>query len=208
MTIRAATLDDVPRLHELAAHFLCSTPYGDLLRAPSEARLFSLIEQVLTLGIILVAEVDAAIEGMIALVALEHPFSGEPFGDELVWWVEPGHRGSSIGPRLLDLAEAWAMSKGLVMLKMVAPAGSDIHEFYTRMGYVPVETAYSKQLSTSVTFRRSMQTMPTEPKNPTTGDRGPQPATPKTPSGPQQPTPRTPGAPPPSRMDDDDTFGG
>lgn len=195
MTIRAATLDDVPRLHELVAHFLRSTPYGNLLRAPSEARLFALVEQVLTLGVVLVAEMEDQLVGMIALVALEHPFSGEPFGDELVWWVEPTHRGHTVGPHLLDMAEAWARSKGLTMLKMVAPAGSNLGSFYERMGYRAVETAYSKPLSTTVTFRRSM-TMATDPKPP--APKHPQPAPPQTP-----PTPRTPGAPTPSRTVED-----
>lgn len=147
MTIRAATLDDVPRLHVLTAHFLASTPYGALLRAPSEVRLFELVETILELGVILVAEIDEQIEGMIALAALKHPISGDLYGDELVWWVEPAHRGATIGPLLLDMAEAWARSKGCVLLKMVAPSGSPIGDFYQRMGYQAVETAYQRTLA-------------------------------------------------------------
>lgn len=181
MTIRAATLDDLPQLHEMAAHFLRETPYGDVLRAPSEAHLFGLVEQVLSLGIILVAELHDQLVGMIALVALTHPFSGELFGDELVWWVEPTQRGTGVGPHLLDMAEAWARSKGLAFLKMVAPAGSDIGTFYVRMGYRAIETAYSKPLATTVTFRRSMS-MATDPKTPE----------PKQPTPPPMPPPSTP----------------
>lgn len=203
MILRSATIDDLPRLHALTAHFLASTPYGNLLREPSEVRLFGLVEQVLESGVILVAELDGQIEAMLAAVALEHPVSGEPYADELVWWVEPEHRGSSIGPRLLDLAEAWAVSNGLTMLKMVAPSGSTaLAAFYVHMGYHAVETAYVKPLSTTVTFRRSVLTMPTQ-KQPSPGDRGPQPATQKPPTQPTPPTPRTPGAQPAPRQDDD-----
>jgi GNAT superfamily N-acetyltransferase len=84
---------------------------------------------------------------MLALAAVPHPVSGQDYAEELAWWVEPAHRGSSIGPRLLAAAEAWCVQNKLGVLKMVAPAASDVGAFYVRRGYTLVESVYQKVLT-------------------------------------------------------------
>lgn len=145
LVIRTATQADGPRLAEMAVRFLASTRYGALASA-SPSGLDELIAVVLQLGVIFVAEVEGRVAGMLAIAALTHPLTGERYADEQVWWVEPEHRHSSIGPRLLNAAEQWSIENGLAFVKMIAPAGSDVGAYYVRRGYVEVETVYQKQL--------------------------------------------------------------
>jgi GNAT superfamily N-acetyltransferase len=143
--IREATPADAPRLAELSQHFLDSTPYGQLLK-PAPGMVEKVVDLVLEQGITFVAEVDGAIVGMVGALVLPHPVTGEDYLDEVAWWVEPEHRGGSVGPRLLRHMEGWAVTSGLHMVKMVAPAATDVGDFYQRMGYMAVETAWIKVL--------------------------------------------------------------
>jgi GNAT superfamily N-acetyltransferase len=144
--IRDATEHDVPQILPMAARFLASTPYGALLPTDPE-RLEAFVRAILEVGVAFVAEDHGgALCGMIAFVVAEHPVSGQEYGDEQAWWTEPEHRGGSIGPRLLAHAEVWASKKNLVMLKMIAPAGTHVGAYLERLGYHAVETAYTKAI--------------------------------------------------------------
>lgn len=153
MVLRLATTDDKPRLIEMSARFLLGSPYGaffDNQATPDSIAV--LIDNVLILGAIIVAEIEIVDEhrrelvGMLAIVALPHPLTGRKYADEIAWWVEPEHRGGTLGPKMLRAAEDWATRNGANMVKMVAPAGSDVGSFYERIGYSVVETAYIKRI--------------------------------------------------------------
>lgn len=144
-TVRHARLEaDRPIIVEMVGRFLGATPYGKLLTFAPE-RLEPLVDQVLALGAIFLAERDGLVIGMIAICALESPISGDRYAEELVWWVNEEARSSSAGPKLLRAAEAWTRQAGLFVLKMVAPAGSTVGGFYERTGYAAVETSYIKR---------------------------------------------------------------
>ena len=145
VTIRPATAADTPRLLEMAAAFLEHTSYGALVRF-NPAALQLLIAQVLVLGVILVAEDADRLDGMLAIIELTDPLTGDRYADEQVWWVEPHARSRAVGPRLLKVAESWAKSRNLSIIKMVAPTGTHVGSFYQRVGYTPIETAYTKRL--------------------------------------------------------------
>lgn len=145
--IREATLTDGPRLLEMSQRFLTETIYAQLAPADPIA-VVNLICVVLEKGVVFVEELpDGTLIGMIAIVPLPHLLTGKQYGDEIVWWVEPEHRKSRAAYRLLCAAEVWARQKGLSVLKLVAPAGSDIGRFYEHRGYVLVESAYQKVLN-------------------------------------------------------------
>jgi GNAT superfamily N-acetyltransferase len=150
VVIREATLDDLPRLLELAERFHASTIYASLVPwAPAavEALMVAVIaQQNSIIGVVFVAELDGRIEGMLGLVALPHPMSGQLCAEELAWWVEPEHRKGTIGPRLLVTGIDWCRQKMARVLKLVAPAGSTVGTFYRRWGAVEVETAYLMDL--------------------------------------------------------------
>lgn len=129
----------------MATRFLEATPYGRICPV-NPARLQAVVETCFALGVIFVAEVERQVVGMIALVALNHPFTGTRYADELAWWVEPEYRHTLLGTRLLRWAESWALEQGLAFVKMIAPADSSVGAVYARMGYQAVETAYHKEL--------------------------------------------------------------
>ena len=145
--IRPAVSADVPRIVELVGHFLNQTPYGRLFDFdPDRLRLLA-DGVILDLGVILLAELDGVIVGMVAATALPEPYTGRPIAEELAWWVEPAHRQGAIGPKLLAALETWARTKGLALVKMVEPAGTPgVGAYYRRRGYEPVEIAWVKRL--------------------------------------------------------------
>jgi GNAT superfamily N-acetyltransferase len=179
--IREATLEDGPRLFEMACHFMAATRYGELF-SPNHPALAQLVALVLEKGIVFVDEqehtndcatwYDAMVPGvthdidgdrwqpapacncgrriigMLGLIVAPNILTGQHYADEIAWWVDPEHRKSRAAHRLLCAAENWARQKGLSVLKMVAPAGSEIGTFYERRGYVLVESAYQKVLQT------------------------------------------------------------
>lgn len=149
MRIRHATIDDKPAIVRMALRFIQSTPYRVLLPDADDAGLQALVDTLLLLGdnvAILLAENEGGVFGMLCLVDCPHPATGDRYGDELVWWVDPGARNMRAGPRLLTAAEDWIRGRGAKMIKMVAPIPSDVGRFYERHGYFPTETAYVKLL--------------------------------------------------------------
>lgn len=142
--IRRATVNDSERLMEMGMRFVAQTTYSGFIAAKPE-RLIDTIGSVLMNpdGVILVSGSDASLTGMIAMLAYDHPFSGERTAFEVVWWVEPEARGD--GVRLLRAAEDWAKEQGAGKVQMVAP-DDRVGTLYRRMGYVPVETSYQRSL--------------------------------------------------------------
>lgn len=145
MRVREATVEDHARIVEMAICFLGESYYGRLFPADPN-RLAILLQLCVATGVIYVAEVEEGIVGMIALVALTDPIGGVDYADEIAWWVDPAHRAGMVGPRLLMQAQAWVRFRRLAFLKMVAPADRpDVGDFYRRIGFEAVETAYIKR---------------------------------------------------------------
>lgn len=143
--IREATEADLEAIVAMASMFLQETRYGShLSTAPDRLRSFA--AQLLSNpnAVILIAEVESAPIGMIALWCYAHPFSGEHVASELVWWVNPDSRGS-IGVRLLKQAEAWVRAHDAALLQMIAP-NDHVAAFYGRCGYEQVETLYQRRM--------------------------------------------------------------
>lgn len=142
--IRRATPDDTGRLIEMGQRFVAETEYAGMIVARPE-RLAATISGVLANpdGVILVSDAEGVVSGMIAMLAYEHPYSGERMAFEVVWWVDPEARGC--GVRLLKAAEQWARDHGAVAMQMVAP-NEQVGALYRRLGYSPVETSFQRSL--------------------------------------------------------------
>jgi GNAT superfamily N-acetyltransferase len=142
--IRRATADDAGRLVEMGQRFVAETEYSGLIAARPEC-LAQTVASVLENpnGVVLVSGSDASVTGMIAMLAYNHPFSGERTAFEVVWWVEPEARGD--GVRLLRAAEDWAKEQGATAVQMVAP-NDRVGALYQRLGYAPVETSFQRSL--------------------------------------------------------------
>jgi len=150
-TIRNATPADVPAIERMGLRFVGSVAkYGTIFRATPQsmqtlaALFFALGEDAAV--IILAVNSDDQPFGMIACVVAPQLIDGTIYADEMVWWVDPEARSLRAGPALLTAAEDWARGKNCSMLKMVAPIPSTVGNFYERLGYQPIETAYAKGL--------------------------------------------------------------
>lgn len=144
--IRPATFADVPRIVEFVVHFIRGTRYAHFIGI-DRVRIANLADVVIAdLGVVLLAEHRGEVVGMLALAALVQPLTGTIVVEELAWWVEPEHRGGRHAYRLLCAAEDWTRQNGHSVLKMLAPSDTVVGEMYVRRGYVPIETAYLKQL--------------------------------------------------------------
>ena len=95
---------------------------------------------------VLVAEVDRRVVGY--LLAFVHPtfFADAPVGwiEELM--VDPDHRRSGIGARLVAEAEGWAGGRGAAYLALATRRAAD---FYTATGYEQSATFYLKLLGSA-----------------------------------------------------------
>lgn len=141
--IRRAEAGDLERLMEMGQRFVASTEYASRISIDPE-RLSDTIVKVATNpdGVIFVSGPEVP-TGMIAMVAYDHPFSGERTAFEVVWWVDPEARGD--GVRLLKAAEDWARERGATAMQMVAP-NDRVGALYRRLGYEAVETSFQRRL--------------------------------------------------------------
>lgn len=141
MTVRPAVEADLPTILVMGRRFLASSSYRDVLRDnPQQMARFAsaLMEQ----GGLFVLEVDGAVVGMLGALMTPHYLSGDAIATEVVWWVDPAHRGWG-GRQLLEAAEQWAKTQGAVALQMIAP-DERVGRLYERAGYSFVESAYQK----------------------------------------------------------------
>jgi GNAT superfamily N-acetyltransferase len=142
--IRRALPGDMERLVEMAQRFVAESEYARFVSIDPD-RLSRTITDIAMSedGALLVSEVEGRPTGMIAMVAYDHPYSGERTAFEVVWWVEPEARGD--GLRLLRAAEEWGREVGAKNIQMVAP-NERVGTLYRRLGYAAVETSFQRSL--------------------------------------------------------------
>ena len=150
MTIRPATLADVPRLVAMARQQIAAT-YGDAVPdspAQVEATVTSLVTE--PSGACFVAEREGAVIGMIGLIASLNHASGLPTASEVMWWMDPAARGGGVA--LLQRAERWAAETGAAVIQMVAPVTNPrVGRLYARRGYAALETTYQAPITSAMT---------------------------------------------------------
>lgn len=143
MTIRKATLADIPRIVDMGRRFfeaMANPLIGDYSEEAAAATAKMLIES--DDGILLVGP-----HGMAG--ALVYPFymTGQSTAQELFWWVDPDHRG--MGQMLLTALESAARAKGAETMTMIALENLNpdaVGAIYRRAGYRPSEHSYIRRL--------------------------------------------------------------
>jgi GNAT superfamily N-acetyltransferase len=144
MSVRVATLLDVPRIVEMGSDFLRESEYRSVfLENPSQIQTLATQLIIGEHGMVFLLERADRVVGMIALVAYDHFISGQRVVGEVVYWVEVSARG--LGLRLLRAAEKWAKKKGAVLIQMISPSART-DALYMRLGYAPIERTFQRAL--------------------------------------------------------------
>lgn len=143
--IREASVEDIPRLVEMAEAFHALSPYqGVAFDGDSFARS---IERYLSdpCWTVKVLDEDGVVGLAIAVVQAFYFNEDEITAQELMWWVDPDSRGG--GLRLLYALEGWARDKGAKTLAMGdVPGLRSLESLYRRRGYEPADNLYIRSL--------------------------------------------------------------
>lgn len=149
MNIRPATLDDIPRIVEMAERFYPSSPYA-LFGPMQRESIAGLAIITMDSGVMLVADDDGLLVGM-ACIHVDHFLFNIDLkvGHELVFWIEPEYRGGLLAARMLKAIDAAVAARGAHINRMATLSGSPAQAgaLYERMGYALTETYYSKRLN-------------------------------------------------------------
>ena len=145
--IRAATVEDIPRLVELGSRSLQDGPYAEMLKdTPEQSAKLALSVIQSTGGKILVYQTDGGkVAGLLGFLIFPHYFTQEPTATEIVWYVLPEERNGGAGLKLLWEAEKQAKAMGATRMGFTAP-NADAEKLYERFGYKKVETTFMKEL--------------------------------------------------------------
>jgi hypothetical protein len=142
-TIRPATPADAAACIGLMVEYVAASPYGAFLRAPERhgAALFALC---LETGVVLVAEHEGAVVGVLAFTVSD--YMGERFAEEIALHVAPGHVRSLLA--LVGRGIHTARQIGATVVKMSAPSNAvPLERLYGRAGFVAVERVFLTRLS-------------------------------------------------------------
>lgn len=117
--IRQATHDDLPAILILAEQLYTESPHFSRFTFSYE-KAANLLHQLVDspIGCVLIAVKDGDTVGMLVAMVIEHLVSTDKMATDLGFFVDPAHRGSTIGVRLIKAFEAWANEKGIVELTL------------------------------------------------------------------------------------------
>jgi GNAT superfamily N-acetyltransferase len=138
--VRPATPEDVVRFVELGLRFYAEEGGRDA--CPRQLARFAFTHLHDGNRVFLVAGEPVA--GFLCGVLAPHYFTGEPTAFKTAWYAVPGARG--LGAYLLRAFEAWAKARGARRL-IVAGRQERTLTLLGRLGYLPLETVTSKDLS-------------------------------------------------------------
>ena len=148
-TIRRATIGDIAQIIAMAKDMHQESPRYRILgfNANKVGHLALVLIQDSQAGGVLVAEKEAKLVGMLGFHVGKHFFSDDAFASDVVMYLKPENRGSSIFPRLVKAFEAWADEHGVKEKMLGVSAGID-HErtvaVLERMGYARTATGTVK----------------------------------------------------------------
>ena len=146
--IRLADKDDFDKVLEMGHKFFLTTEHAKTEEFHIDSAVDTYI-QMLHSGFILVAELDEEVIGVIGCII--SPFlidKRKKVCTELLWWVEPEYRKSSVGPKLHRAAELKAKELGASKMVMVSLSTSpaEVEPYYLNDGYSKTESSFLKEL--------------------------------------------------------------
>lgn len=147
-TIRKATLADVPEIVRMSAAFYPTTHYAAWCPMDEDS-VAGLATGLIENDVFFVAEQDSALVGMVGVMLVPFMFNqAHVYATEIVWWVAPEVRGSSVAARLLQVIEQPCRDRGAARIQMVHMPNSppQAAALYERAGYARSEISYTKDL--------------------------------------------------------------
>lgn len=149
VTIREATLDDLPALARIGRKFYEEAELSGEYR---EERFVESWAKFMGLGIacVLVAEEDDQILGGFAGLIYDSIFTDDLWFDEVCWYVDPEHRGGTAAMRLFRAAQEWSRDKGVVVMRVghrVNLMPERLGRFYQAAGFKPSEVLFSREIN-------------------------------------------------------------
>ena len=143
--IREAVELDIPRIVAMGRRFLAEGPYaGQLGDNPEQALRFTKMIIGNPQARIFVSDLNGELTGLIAFILFPHHFSGDLTAIELIWYVEPEHRGQ-VSMELMWAAEKKAKEMGARFMQFTSP-DAKASRIYERFGYKQIEVGYQKEL--------------------------------------------------------------
>lgn len=146
--IRKATHSDLAKIVGMAERFYATTCYSNWSDFDADTT-FDLAINLIENHVMLVAEQDGDVVGMVGLVVAPFMFNANcRSAHEVVWWVNPEAQGSGVGKELLAAIEPACRAKGANAIQMVMMANSPpkAQAIYERFGYGHSETSFTKEL--------------------------------------------------------------
>lgn len=147
--IRKAVHEDTAEITNLVHGFIRD---ADVTTEVSVSALWRSIFSLIINHVIFVITHNETIVGAIGLHTAADFCSSDLVATELFWYVAPEHRGKPDSIRLVLEAEQWAkrtgckaMRLGLVYRQQNA---EPLSNFYTRLGYTPLQKSFTKRLNT------------------------------------------------------------
>lgn len=142
MIIRGYTDTDLEDVKRVGNRYAKETILGQL----TSDQFDGLVKVCMDSGVALVAEKENRVVGLIAARFLSDTPLGK-IADELIWYVEPEHRG--IGALLFERFLSSCKEAGCKGLAMVAYQNESfplVERFYLRNGFKEIERRYYKEL--------------------------------------------------------------
>lgn len=144
--IRTTTLLDDNNIVAMAREFYPQSSYSKWADFDDETSL-ALISTLRKRGILLVAEVDGKLVGLLGAIGVPFIFNANVIsGHEVIWWVAPEHRKTSIGADLLKRASSLCSLKGWKSFQMMRLEESDprLDQLFIAEGFLPTEHCFTK----------------------------------------------------------------
>ena len=149
-TIRNATEADVDTIVKMARHFIAFAPHATIAEY-DDADIATAIRACMEHGVLLVAEQDDAVVGMLFGVVSGLWFAPRTlWASELAWWVEPAARGGTAGIRLITAFQDWAREQGAKVVAMSSlhlDHDNRVSSVLQRMGFEQSEHTYIKRIA-------------------------------------------------------------
>ena len=149
MNIRPANKFDLDCLVDMMKHYRSQSPLECLKESNDEIYVRSILTHIIIgRGVLFVAEKDSLVIGMIMALKNENLWDPEIHAfNELAFWVEPEHRGTSAGYRLLKAyqeAAEQAKASGEIKYYTISKMINSPDLSYDRFGFRKLEEMWEQ----------------------------------------------------------------